>query len=69
MAQQNGQCWQKQKGSEAGTFGYWQACVEEAPPAATDRFAAHGGHKQFFVANLARSTTKATGDHPHIPHP
>ena len=27
---QNGQCWQKQKGSEAGTFGYWQPCVEKA---------------------------------------
>jgi hypothetical protein len=27
---QNGQCWQKQKGSEAGTWGYWQPCVEKA---------------------------------------
>jgi hypothetical protein len=27
---QNGQCWQKQKGSEGGTFGYWQSCVENA---------------------------------------
>ena len=31
---QNGQCWQKQKGSEAGTFGYWQPCVEKANSAA-----------------------------------
>jgi hypothetical protein len=27
---QSGQCWQKQKGSDAGTFGYWQPCVENA---------------------------------------
>jgi hypothetical protein len=27
---QNGQCWQKQKGSEPGTWGYWQSCVEKA---------------------------------------
>ena len=27
---QNGQCWQKQKGSDAGTFGYWEACAEKA---------------------------------------
>jgi len=31
---QNGQCWQKQKGSDAGTFGYWQPCVEKASSAA-----------------------------------
>jgi hypothetical protein len=33
---QNGQCWQKQKGSEAGTFGYWQPCVEKANSAASN---------------------------------
>jgi hypothetical protein len=27
---QNGQCWQKQKGADTGTFGYWQPCVEKA---------------------------------------
>jgi hypothetical protein len=27
---QNGQCWKGQKGSEAGTFGMWQACPQPA---------------------------------------
>jgi hypothetical protein len=26
----NGQCWKQQKLSEAGTWGYWQACPEKA---------------------------------------
>ena len=34
---QNGQCWQKQKGSEAGTFGYWKACPEPASAPAVQR--------------------------------
>jgi hypothetical protein len=26
----NGQCWKQQRLSEAGTWGYWQACPEKA---------------------------------------
>jgi hypothetical protein len=38
---QNGQCWKQQKLSEAGTWGYWQACPEKASSPAVHRPARH----------------------------
>jgi Spy/CpxP family protein refolding chaperone len=34
---QNGQCWQKQKGQEAGTWGYWAACPQPASAPAVQK--------------------------------
>jgi hypothetical protein len=34
---QNGQCWQNQKGSETGTFGYWKACPQPASAPAVQK--------------------------------
>ena len=34
---QNGQCWKGQKGSETGTFGYWQACPAPASAPAAQK--------------------------------
>jgi hypothetical protein len=34
---QNGQCWKGQKGSETGTFGYWQACPAPASAPAVQK--------------------------------
>ena len=38
---QNGQCWKQQKHSEAGTWGYWQACAEKACTPAVQRPVRH----------------------------
>ena len=38
---QNGQCWKQQKHSEAGTWGYWQACAEKAGNPAVQRPVRH----------------------------